>query len=121
MLRTVRSVIYRNELALFRAQLRFPANEHGEEFFTTPLHPVLHRQLHAQSTSKFCRITNVGGLWTSLLHAGRSTEEAGATPPSDTRCVSGPCGVAPASVVQLLSRVQFAIRKACMVDLLNRA
>ena len=92
----------------------------GEVDFTSPLHPAqLHRQLNAfRGTSlDSSEVENREKANCTRPRSGTRRER----PPIGTRGASHPRGVAPASAVQLLSRMQFATSKACMVDLLNRA
>src|SRR5215831_11861778 len=75
----------------------------GEADFTDVLHPAeRHGSLHLRGEANWKKRREMRKQTATTKHAAQSPDEAGATPLSDARCVSGPCGVAPASCAMLL-------------------
>src|ERR1700745_1410347 len=78
----------------------------GEVDFTDVLHPAeRHGSLHLRGEANWKKRRERRKQTAKQEDAAKTRDEGGATPPSDARCVPGPCGVAPASWRKALARM----------------
>ena len=70
----------------------------GELFFTWELHVHLHNRLLQSGAATFRKQKEISGEQARTRNAAKISDEAGATPAVDARCVTALQGVAPASL-----------------------
>ena len=80
--------------------------------FTDVLHPAKrHGSLHLRGEANWKKRREMRKETAPTKDAAQTPDEAGATPPSDARCVPGPCGVAPALWRKALAPMVRAAKK----------
>jgi len=94
----------RRELAFFWStwfatwrEMSLVRREKREVYFTFPLHRVLHHSLKLDAAAIHPRNQCIDGAEKTEKNAAKTSDEAGATPLFDARCVTSFRGVAPAS------------------------
>ncbi len=82
----------------FQAKSEADTPTTDEVRFTRQLHVLLHDKLHASAAANYRKLNEISAEKTRRRDAAKTSDEAGATPAFDARCVTALHGVAPASL-----------------------